>query len=106
MLHFYRILIVNFNFSVVSMEVDESIFEFPCDFPIKAMGKADQDFDCLVVGLIRKHCPNLHEGSVETRLSAGGKYMSVTVTIQAESKGQLDSIYMDLTAESRVLVAL
>jgi putative lipoic acid-binding regulatory protein len=106
MLHFCRILIVNFNFSVVSMELDESIFKFPCDFPIKAMGKADEDFDCMVVALIRRHCPNLHEGSVETRLSAGGKYMSVTVTIRAESKVQLDNIYIDLTAESRVLVAL
>ncbi|NNE38976.1 MAG: DUF493 domain-containing protein [Gammaproteobacteria bacterium] len=88
------------------MEVDDSIFEFPCNFPIKAMGKADKDFDCLVVGLVRKHCPGLKEGAVETRLSTGGKYMSVTVTIMAESRTQLDNIYMDLTAESRVLVAL
>jgi putative lipoic acid-binding regulatory protein len=88
------------------MEADESIFEFPCDFPIKAMGKADEDFDCLVVSLVRKHCPCLKEGAVETRLSAGGKYISVTVTIQAESREQLDNIYLDLTAESRVLVAL
>ncbi len=88
------------------MEADESIFEFPCDFPIKAMGKADEDFDCLVVSLVQKHCQGLKEGAVETRLSAGGKFMSVTVTIKAESRGQLDNIYMDLTAESRVLVAL
>jgi len=88
------------------MEEDNSIFDFPCDFPIKAMGKADEDFDHLVVSLIRKHCPAIQEGAVESRLSSGGKYISVTVTIQADSKSQLDKIYEDLTAESRVLMSL
>lgn len=88
------------------MEEENSIFDFPCDFPIKVMGKADDDFDCLVVSIIRNHCPVLQEGAIETRLSSGGKYISVTVTIQANSKSQLDNIYMDLTAESRVLMAL
>jgi putative lipoic acid-binding regulatory protein len=88
------------------MPSDDSIFDFPCDFPIKAMGRADEDFDCLVVGLIRKHSPELTEGAVTTRFSQGGRYMSVTVTIQAQSRQQLDEIYMDLTAEARILVAL
>jgi uncharacterized protein len=88
------------------MEEENSIFDFPCDFPIKAMGKADDDFDCLVVSIVRNHCPILQEGAVESRLSSGGKYISVTVTIQADSKSQLDKIYEELTAESRVLMAL
>ena len=88
------------------MQADETLLKFPCDFPVKAMGKAAPDFDSLVIGLVRKHSPDLREGAVETRLSQGGRYMSVTITIQAQSKVQLDNIYMDLTAESRVLVAL
>ncbi len=88
------------------MPNDDSIFDFPCEFPIKAMGVAEDDFDCLVVGLIRKHSPDLSEGAISTRFSQGGRYMSVTVTIQAHSRQQLDDIYMDLTAEERVLVAL
>ena len=88
------------------MPSDDSILDFPCEFPIKAMGKADEDFDCLVVGLIRKHSPDLVEGAISTRYSQGGRYMSVTVTINALSRQQLDDIYMDLTAEERVLVAL
>lgn len=88
------------------MPSEDSILDFPCDFPIKAMGLADEDFDCLVVGLIRKHSPDLAEGAVSTRYSQGGRYISVTVTIQAQSRKQLDDIYMDLTAEERVLVAL
>ena len=80
--------------------------EFPCEFPIKAMGRADPDFDSLVVGLVRKHSPDLREGAVKTRLSSGGKYISVTVTVIARSRAQLDAIYLELTGHERVLVAL
>ena len=85
---------------------NNEILEFPCDFPIKAMGKSGQDFDLLVVGIIRRHYPNLSEGAVRTRLSRGGRFISVTVTIRAESRSQLDDIYQDLTSHDRILVAL
>ena len=88
------------------MMEDESLFDFPCDFPIKAMGKAADDFDSLVVSLVRKHSPDLREGAVRTRMSQGGKYMSVTITIQAQSRAQLDAIYMELTGHDRVLMAI
>lgn len=88
------------------MEIDESLLSFPCEFPIKAMGKADNGFDLLVVGLVRKHSSHFEEKAVKSRFSNGGRYISVTVTIQAESREQLDRIYLDLTAEKRVLMAL
>lgn len=84
----------------------DSLLEFPCDFPIKAFGAAEEDFDALVVSLVRRHAPNLREGSVHTRLSNGGRYMSVTVTINATSRDQLDAIYRELTDEARVVMAL
>ena len=88
------------------MDREETLLEFPCQFPIKVMGKADEDFDALVVGIVRRYSPDLLEGAVKTRLSKEGRYMSVTVTIRAESKQQLDSIYLDLTAHERVMMAL
>jgi putative lipoic acid-binding regulatory protein len=88
------------------MDTEESLLEFPCQFPIKAMGEAGENFDGLVVSLIRRHSPDIPEGAVKTRLSRGGRYMSVTVTIKAWSRDQLDAIYMDLTAHDKVLVAL
>jgi uncharacterized protein len=84
----------------------ESLLEFPCEFPIKAFGEATEDFDLLVVSLVRRHAPDLGEGAVHKRLSAHGRYMSVTVTIRAESRAQLDAIYRDLTREERVVMAL
>ena len=84
----------------------ETLLEFPCQFPIKAMGKNHPDFESHVVTLVRKHCPDISEGAVVSRDSKEGKYLSVTVTVCATSKAQLDNIYYELTACERVLMAL
>ena len=88
------------------METDESLLIFPCDFPIKAMGKAEDDFDALIVEIVRKFSPDIQEGAIKSRISKEGRYVSVTVTIKAQSQEQLDNIYMELTEEKRVLMAL
>lgn len=88
------------------MSEQDTLLEFPCQFPIKAMGRADDEFEALVITLVRKHAPDLHEGAVKTRDSQGGKYLSVTVTVTATSRDQLDNIYRELTACEQVLMAL
>ena len=85
---------------------EESVLKFPCEFPIKAMGRATDDFDALVVGIVRKHAPELTDTAVTTRHSREQHYVSVTITINAQSREQLDNIYMELAADKRVLVAL
>ena len=87
-------------------EVDEAVFNFPCDFPIKAMGKHSGEFEGTIVSIVRKHCPDMGENAVKTRPSKGGKYLSVTVTVRATSKLQLDNLYLELTALDEVLWAL
>ncbi len=84
----------------------ETLLEFPCDFPIKVMGRAEPGFDSLVVELVRRHAPDLNEEAVSSRPSKGGKWVSVTVTLRAESKAQVDAIYLDLTAHEKVVMAL
>lgn len=103
-----RCLQPDLNLCGASMDQDDgngSLLSFPCDFPIKVMGHTADDFDALVVGLVRKHSPDLLEGAVRTRLSRQGKFISITVTVQAQSRAQLDAIYMELTAHERVLMA-
>jgi putative lipoic acid-binding regulatory protein len=85
---------------------EESLLEFPCDYPIKVMGRAEPGFDMMVVELVRRHAPDLKEGAVSSRPSRGGKWVSVTVTLRAESKSQLDAIYLDLTTHEKVVMAL
>ena len=85
---------------------EESPLKFPCDFPIKAMGKSDCSLDTIVVEIVRKHAPDLGEGAIKTRASANGNYISVTVTVSATSRKQLDAIYQDLVDCEAVIMAL
>jgi putative lipoic acid-binding regulatory protein len=84
----------------------ETPFDFPCDFPVKAMGKAGEGFERLVLDIARRHAPDLDEGLMRVRESRGGKWVSVTVTVRATSKEQLDALYRELSAEERVVWAL
>ena len=85
---------------------EEPLLGFPCSFPIKVMGRGGEDFELLVVELVRRHVPDLGEGAVKSRTSRRGNYISVTVTVQARSREQLDAIYRELSACERVIMAL
>lgn len=85
---------------------DQPALEFPCDFPIKAMGHATAELESVVIDIVRRHAPQLSNDAVRLRPSSNGKYVSITVTVRAESRAQLDAIYMDLSACPHVLMAL
>jgi putative lipoic acid-binding regulatory protein len=85
---------------------DETLFEFPCDFPVKIMGQATPEFRSLVIGIVTRHFGDLPKDRIEERPSANGKYLSLTCTVRAEGKAQLDALYRELTSCSQVLVAL
>ena len=77
---------------------DDSLFGFPCEFPIKAMGRAIPELEAAVLEIMNRHVPDLGEGAIRMRESRNGNYVSITVTIQARSRQQLDAIYIDLSA--------
>ena len=85
---------------------EDSLLDFPCIFPIKVMGKSEDHFDALVFEIISRHVDDIQEGAVKVRDSRKGNFVSVTVTINARSREQLDNIYMELTANERVIMAL
>ena len=87
------------------IDPQDSPLQFPCSFPIKAMGRTDMDLETQVIAIIRQHVDDLGEGATRNRLSRGGKYLSVTVTIRATSRAQLDAIYQDLTNCEAVMIA-
>lgn len=62
--------------------------------------------DARVTEIVRRHAPDLGEGAIATRESRNGSYVSVTVTITAYSRAQLDAIYRDLNADERILMTL
>jgi hypothetical protein len=84
----------------------ESPFDFPTSFPIKVMGLNEADFEELVTGIVRHHVDELDIEAVSRQASRGGKYISITVRFQAESRAQLDAIYGELSSHARVLMML
>lgn len=88
------------------MSEQETLLEFPCQFPIKIFGDNHESFEITVLEIVRRHCQNLGEGAVSSRESKGGKYLAMTVIVEAHSKEQLDNIYRELSAHDRVKMAL
>lgn len=88
------------------MQPQETLLEFPCDFPIKMMGEARDGFVDAMVKVVRRHAPDFDATAVEMRASSGGKYLSLTCTVNATSKAQLDGLYRELSAHPWIKVAL
>lgn len=84
----------------------ESLIEYPSDFPIKIMGIMQDAFAQTMVELVMQHDPSFHAGRMEMRPSSKGTYLSLTVTVRATSREQLDNLYRALTAHPMVKVVL
>jgi putative lipoic acid-binding regulatory protein len=85
---------------------DDTLLEFPCDFPIKIMGKTQDGFAEAMVAIVVKHAPDFDAATVEMRASKGGNYLSLTCTVRATSKDQLDALYREITGHPMVSMAL
>jgi putative lipoic acid-binding regulatory protein len=85
---------------------EETLLRFPTLFPIKAMGKREDGFAQAVLAIILKHAPDFDARTVEMRPSKNGNFLSVTATINAQSRAQLDDIYRALSSHPLVLMAL
>lgn len=83
-----------------------SLLEFPCRFPIKAMGRRSDEFEQLVTRIVCTHAELWPDEPVRSVPSKAGNFVSVTAVIEARSKRQLDTIYQDLTDCEVVLMAL
>jgi hypothetical protein len=84
----------------------ESLLEFPCEFPVKMMGRMGGRFRDVALGIIERHVGTIDSAAVRTVPSRAGNFVSITVTIVALSQTQLDDIYRELSASDDVLVAL
>ncbi len=80
--------------------------EFPLIFPLKVIGLNEDDFEGFVVGIVRKHFPDLLDENIISRLSNGDKYLSVSVEFWAESRDKIDALCAELATHSRVKMLL
>ena len=85
---------------------EQSLIEYPSDFPIKVMGPMHDDFAATIVEVVRRHAPEFHGGRLEKRPSSSGNYLGLTVIVRATSREQLDALYQALTSHPMVKIVL
>lgn len=85
---------------------EETLLEFPCDFPVKIMGVRSDGFAQSIAEVVLRHAPDFDAATMEMRVSKAGNYLSLTCTVRAISKAQLDALYLELTRHPDVKVVL
>jgi putative lipoic acid-binding regulatory protein len=83
-----------------------TLLAFPCDFPIKVMGKRQAVFAQTMVDIVKRHAPDFDPASLEMRASREATYLSLTLTIRATSREQLDELYRELCDHPMVTMVL
>jgi uncharacterized protein len=75
---------------------------FPCSFPIKAMGRAEEGFELMIFGIVRRHSPGLGEAAFDWRALHGGHR-----DYRGDEPGSwMPSTYRELSSHERVMMAL
>jgi len=87
-------------------EQKDSLIDFPCDFPIKVFGVAQQGFAQAMAEAVQQHAPDFSAADISMRASSGAKYLSLTCTVHVTSREQLDDIYRALSAHPMVKMVL
>ena len=85
---------------------DQALLAFPCEFPIKIMGKTQSGFAQSMIEVVRRHAPDFDPATLGMRPSREGKYLSLTCVIQANSREQLDELYRELCDHPMVTMVL
>jgi putative lipoic acid-binding regulatory protein len=90
----------------VPQSEEESLIEYPSDFPIKVMGKTVPDLVEALTAIVLEFDPSFNPATIERRPSKAGNYMGLTFTVRATSRPQLDGLYRALHAHPAVSVVL
>ncbi len=85
---------------------ERAALAFPTPFPIKVMGRREGRFAQSVMEIVLRHAPDFEPATMEMRPSRQGRYLSLTVVVNATSREQLDALYRDLCDHPAVVMVL
>lgn len=88
------------------MTLQDSLIDYPCDFPIKILGQSQQGFAQAVMEVVVRHDPGFDTSTIEMRSSSKARYISLTCTVRATSREQLDALYQELCDHPMVVMVL
>jgi putative lipoic acid-binding regulatory protein len=86
--------------------ISDSLIEYPCDFPIKVLGQQQAGFAQAVIGVVLRHDAGFKAATIEMRSSKQARYVSLTCTVRATSRNQLDALYQELCDHPMVVMVL
>lgn len=85
---------------------DAPRISFPCRYPVKVMGEAHASFHAEVRAVFERHAPGVGDEHISLRPSTKGKYVAITVVIEATGKQQLEMLFADLKTLAAVKLVL
>ena len=80
--------------------------EFPCDYPIKVLGRNVDAFRPTVLEIVERHAPGFDREAIVARDSREGRFVSLTITIVATGPEQLDMLHKDLVVSGLVQMVI
>ena len=89
-----------------TVESGLALIDYPTQYPLKVLGRHDDDFERTVLDLVRARCPQAEHIDVRRRSSSGGKYLALTLTFTVYSQTQLEEIYRELYDCDQVVMSL
>jgi putative lipoic acid-binding regulatory protein len=92
--------------TVMPSKPENDLLRFPCELPIKIFGKNEPTFRAGAVAIVRSHFSDLDEENIRQQSSSGGRFLSLTITVSASSREQVDALYRDLSISDCVLMVL
>lgn len=87
-------------------ELDPPKIEFPCDYPIKVLGRSGEGFEATVIEVFENHAPEFCRETITTNVSSKGTFSSMTITITATGVDQLDALHKGLLATGIVKMVI
>ena len=80
--------------------------EFPCDYPIKVMGRSSEAFESIILEVFERHAPGFDQQTIAAKISSKATFTSLTITITATGPEQLEALHQDLLATGHVTMVL
>lgn len=88
------------------MTDNPSLMEFPCEFPLKIIGKNSAAFATDAINITRKHFPDISDNSIRSQPSKQSSYLAITVTVHALDQASIDALYLELTQHPDIKMVL
>lgn len=84
----------------------EELLKFPTAYPIKVVGRRSDTMRANIDAIVRAHVPDLEEAQIKERKSNQQHFLSITYTINAQSREQIIALANALQASKDVIMLI